>query len=277
MNTHQISKIDLSREVVDCIVFWTKNPARMINRLHLLSNYNYYFQFTITPYDQILEPNLPEKSEIIKSFIALSDHVGKVRVIWRYDPIILTAKHTIAFHLHAFEQLASTLAPHTRKCVISFVDLYRNSKKNLYNTELLPLSIDKMRQLAYSLSKIATHYGIELVSCAEELDLKEFGILHGKCIDDKLITEISGFQLDLSKDKTQRPECGCVGSVDIGAYNTCPHFCRYCYANFDTNEVKKNLLHHDKKALLLSGKINLNDKISQRKLFSCKMLQQKLL
>jgi hypothetical protein len=134
-----------------------------------------------------------------------------------------------------------------------------------------------MCEIAANFAKIAKDNGIELVSCAEEIELKTFGIAHGKCIDDKLIEEISGYRLDLSKDKTQRPECGCVGSIDIGSYNTCAHGCLYCYANYDIEKVKNNLLTHDKNSPLLFGNINENDKITNRKVHSCRVIQQKFL
>lgn len=277
MNPHQISKIVLSKSLVDCFVFWTKNPLQMMDKLDLLSDYHYYFQFTITPYNDFFEPNLPPKTEIINTFKNLSNYVGLNRIIWRYDPIILTNKYSIDYHFKAFKKLTALLASYTKRCVISFVDLYRKSKKNLTNIDLIPFSDNYMHEIASCFVKIANDNGIELVSCSEKIDLNEHGISHGKCIDDKLIEEISGYELDLSKDKTQRPECGCVGSIDIGSYNTCPHGCLYCYANYDIEKVKLNFLDHDKSSPLLFGKINENDNISNRKVQSCRVIQQKFL
>jgi hypothetical protein len=276
MNSKQISKISLSPKVVDCIVFWTKNPAKMLDKLSLLNAYNYYFQFTITPYDVELEPNLPNKSELMEIFTSLSKRLGKQRVIWRYDPIIFSSKYTLDYHLLCFKRIASTLSSYTRKCVISFIDLYKKTKKNLSGIDLIPLSEGQMRDIACAFSNVAGDVDIEIVTCSEEIDLKNFGISHGKCIDDKLITEISGYELDLSKDKTQRPECGCIASIDIGAYNTCSHGCLYCYANFNSNEVKKNVSMHDPKSALLFGNVCSNDQITERKVVSCKILQQRL-
>ena len=131
MNIHQISKIDLSPEVVDCIVFWTKNPLPLINKLDYLNNYNYYFQYTLNSYTNDLEVNLPTKNELIDAFKILSDSIGREKVIWRYDPILINKKYTIEYHELHFEKLAKSLKDYTEKCVISFVDFYRNVNKKL--------------------------------------------------------------------------------------------------------------------------------------------------
>jgi hypothetical protein len=269
MNIHQISRINITQEVVDCIVFWTKNPIHMFNKLHLLKRYNYYFQFTITPYSQNLEPNVPSQNEAILHFQALSKLIGKERVIWRYDPIILTQEMDFAFHKKQFENMAAKFAGYTKRCVISFLDLYKKSIKNLHGIKLLSITEVDMKQLAELLLSIAKRYNIQIVSCAEEIDLSQIGIPHGKCIDDKLISEISGRNIDVLKDKSQRQVCGCVASIDIGAYNTCGHGCLYCYANYDNNRVKNNLSLHSSKSPLLFGNIGPNDRIVDRKVFSC--------
>jgi len=124
---------------------------------------------------------------------------------------------------------------------------------------------------------IGKNYGISLVTCAEEINLKKFGIKHGSCIDDKLIEEISGYTLKIGKDKNQREECGCVASIDIGAFNTCLHGCLYCYANEDLNRAKFNYAEHDKKSGLIYGQVTEKDFIKPRKVISCRVLQKYLL
>jgi DNA repair photolyase len=277
MNPHQVSSVSLDRSVVDCIVFWTKNPKRILSKLYKLANYSFYFQFTLNPYGQRLEPNLPQISELLSTFISLSKILGRNRIIWRYDPIILTDEYNFKFHIQAFSDLAKVLSPFTRRCVISFVDLYRKSEKNLFGLKPIELDKNQMLQIASSFASIAKHYDLEIVSCAEKIDLQRYGIPHGRCIDEKLIYEISKYSLNVGKDKTQRPECGCVGSIDIGAYNTCPHGCLYCYANFDSEVVKNNFSLHDPNSPLLFGKVESSDRISVRKVVSCKILQRKLL
>src|SRR5699024_7318732 len=127
-NKKQVSKIDLSTDVIDCIVFWTKNPKRMIKRLNELEKYYYYFQFTLNSYDKTLEKNVPEKKYLINTFIELSNKIGRDKVIWRYDPIILTDKFTKEYHYKWFEYLAKQLSPYTNKCIISFLDLYKKTE-----------------------------------------------------------------------------------------------------------------------------------------------------
>lgn len=277
MNPNQISRISLSPDVVDCIVFWSKNPKRILDRLHLIDRYNYYFQFTITAYGQQLEPNVPTRDEAIDIFKNLFLKIGKSRVIWRYDPIIISDKIDIKYHVDSFEYIAKRLVGKTRRCVISFLDLYKKTIRNISSVAISHITTENMIDLARVLSMTAARYDIELVSCAEEINLLSYGIKHGKCIDDKLIEEVFGSALQIGKDKTQRNKCECVASVDIGAYNTCPHGCLYCYANFNPVMVKSNYVMHNPNSPLLFGEIQSSDKITDRKVFSCKVAQQKLL
>lgn len=268
MNIHQISKIELSPKLIDCIVFWSKNPKPMLPHLDLLKDYMYYFQFTINPYDIRLEQNVPSKSNIIETFKELSDKIGPERVIWRYDPIILTDTITIDYHVKYFEELAKRLQGKTKTCVISFLDLYKKTERNLQNTTARELDQNEMVQLAGMLSSIASSYGIKIQSCAEEIELESVGIRHGHCIDNVLIEDLLGVRLVVGKDKNQRPECGCVQSIDIGEYNTCSHMCKYCYANFNKDKVVEKSKHHNPDSPLLIGEVGPDDKVSNRKIFS---------
>lgn len=264
MNVHQVSKINLSPEVVDCIVFWTKNPAPMLSRLPELNKYKYYFQFTLNSYDKSIEPDVPEKKYLISAFKELSDMIGKEKVIWRYDPIILTDKFNIDYHIKWFEVLAEKLSGYTEKCVISFVDLYKKTERNLKGINLLNLNNEAMNEIAYNLSVIASKYNIMIESCSEEIDLDKYNIKHGKCIDDELISKITGKRIISKKDPNQRQVCGCIKSIDIGAYNTCRHNCLYCYANFNKDMVLKNTRQHDPGSALLCGELTYDDKVSIR-------------
>ena len=265
MNIHQVSRIKITPDVVDCIVFWTKSPCNMINRLDELRDYNYYFQFTVNPYDKSIEPNVPHKKEVIEMFRKLSQQIGSNKVIWRYDPILLTDRIDVAYHVKYFEELAKRLENLTTRCVISFVDLY---KKTLTNTKPLHMrepSITEMTFLAEKLVSIAQRHGIKVLSCAEKIDLSKEGVEHGCCIDPSLIEEICGYRIEVTKDKNQREECGCVESIDIGTYNTCCHACAYCYANFSYNQVKKQSIRHQKDSSLLIGVLTENDVVKVRK------------
>jgi len=276
-NPRQVSKISLSRDLVDCFVFWTKNPQPMLDKIPLLSGYDYYFQFTLNPYDQDIEVNLPPKADLIQTFIAVSEKVGKKRVVWRYDPIFFSERISLEDHLSYFSLLASELSGYTEKCVISFLDMYKKTERNLkavHNVRYL--GEEEMRELAKDFARIGDRYNLALETCAEKIDLGDLGVKHGKCIDDRLIQEITGAELDLEKDKSQRKECGCVASIDIGAYNTCRHHCLYCYANYSREKVMNNMTKHDPNSPLLFGALNNEDLVTERKMVSCKAPQSRL-
>ena len=196
MNAHQISRIDLSPDVVDCIVFWTKNPANMMEKLECLKDYVYYFQFTLTGYGKDIEPNLPNKrEELISTFKALSKKIGKEKVIWRYDPILISKRYTMDYHLKAFEEIASSLADYTEKVVISFVDLYAKTQRNTKELGIRQMTNDEMISLAAQMVQIASKYNLVIESCAEQINLHNVGVQHGSCIDKKLIEKILGCKL----------------------------------------------------------------------------------
>lgn len=277
MNIHQISKINLSPDVVDCIVFWTKNPEPMMDRLNELSTYKYYFQFTLTGYGPNMEKNVPHKKDkMIPIFNALSDKIGSRNVIWRYDPIIFTKKYTPEYHLKAFDQIAQALNGYTHKCVISFVDIYKKNLKNMNSMEAYELPHQELMDFAQSLNNIAVHNGMTVGSCAERIDLKQCGIEHNCCIDKKLIEEIVGCKINAGKDKNQRAECGCIESVEIGIYNTCLNGCKYCYANYSDKSVAKNCSMCDTNSPLLCGTITPEDKISDKKMKSLKITEEQM-
>lgn len=277
MNAHQISRIELSPEVVDCIVFWTKNPSNMMRRLEELRDYKYYFQFTLTGYGKDIEPGLPDKKEyLIPTFQKLSRKIGCQRVIWRYDPILKNARYTPEYHLKAFAEIASGLAGYTKKVVISFLDFYVKTQRNMAGLQIETISEEEMLMFAEHMVTIARNYGMEVESCAEAVDLQSIGVKHGSCIDRKLIEELIGCRLKVKKDKNQRQECGCVESVDTGLYNTCRNGCRYCYANFNGEMVKNLAQKYDPLVPLLCGVIGEDDKITERKVKSLKELQMSL-
>jgi len=273
MNLHQIGKIKLTPDVVDGIVFWTKNPANMFNRLGELRDYTYYFQFTITPYGKDIEPNLPSKStNILTVFRRLSDMVGADRIIWRYDPVLINARYTLNYHIKAFEKIAKQLHAYTRKVTISFIDThYRAVKDNFEKLVLYDFSLEKQIKLAEVFAGIAFAYGLNIDACSENIDLKHFGIKKARCIDDRLFEELIGCSLSSRKDKTQRVDCGCSESIDIGMYNTCLNSCLYCYANYSGNKIAVNFAAHNPLSPLISGEIGASDQIFDRKLKSLKV------
>lgn len=256
-NPKQISKISLSRDVVDCFVFWTKNPLAMMGKLDLLEDYMYYFQFTITGYGKDIEPNLPSKREVLlPTFMELSRKIGKDRMVLRYDPILLTQNYTKEYHIKAFEEITRTLKGYTTRVVISFVDLYAKIKSNMKAVKMLPLEEETIGEIAKAFAVIAKENDMSIESCSEVYNLTRYGIKAGACVDQVLIEQLTGLRLDVTKDLNQRKECGCVQSIDIGVYNTCLHGCKYCYANYSNTSVANAVKEYEKTSPLLCRKIS---------------------
>lgn len=277
MNPHRISEVSLSPEVVDGIVFWTKNPAPMLDRMDELKDYTYFFQFTLNPYSSDVEQNVPPKNEVvIPTFQKLSSAIGKEQVVWRYDPILLSEKYTLQYHIKYFQLLCDKLSDYTEKCTISFIDLYKNIRRRISSLEIVTLSHDQIEELVGQLSEIAKEHGIYIDTCAEEIDLRKFGIKHASCIDAHRLERIGKCKLDIERDPNQRAACGCVASIDIGAYNTCMNGCVYCYANFNQTLVNDCCGKHDAGAPLLYGEVSANDFIKPREMKSCKNDQMNL-
>ncbi len=267
MNFRQVSRITLNPNVIDCIVFWTKNPAPMLPYLDEYRRYMYYFQFTLTGYGKDIEPGLPDKRRIlIPAFCELADRIGRDRVIWRYDPIFLSDHYTLDYHVKAFTRIAEALAGRTRRVVISFLDDYEKTKRNMKGINIQGLTKEKMRRLAHSFAVIAGRYGMEIQTCAEKIDLSEYGITHGACIDREYIEHLLGCRLRAGKDHGQRPECRCMESVEIGSYHTCRNGCRYCYANFSDGRVQARIRDFDVDSPILCGKMESEDRITERKM-----------
>lgn len=274
MNYHSISQINLAPSVVDCIVFWSKNPQPMFKYLNEIeSNYKFYFQYTINAYDNDVEPHLPNLDKRLENFIFLAKKYGKERVIWRYDPIVITTKYNLDWHMNRFEYIANKLKGYTNVCIFSFLDIYDKNKNNLSKLEIQEISDDLMIEISQKLKHVADKNKIELRTCSEDIDLLDLGIKKSCCIDPKLIAEIIGCKIKATKDKNQRASCGCIESIDIGQYNTCSHGCIYCYANYSKESVKTNCLRHIKTSKLLLGEKEKDDKIHERDVKTLRDLQ----
>ena len=254
MNAGQIRRVQLAPELVDCIVFWTKNPDPMIPRLGGLDGYQYYFQFSLTPYGRDAETRLPDKAKIVDTFKRLSDRLGPHRVVWRYDPIFVNARYTVSFHAESFGSTARALRGYTEKATISFMDMYRKTERNMAALAPETLGPEAKLDIAGRLAAAARENSLTMDACAEDIDLSVHGISRAKCIDDRLVARIAGYRIDAKKDKSQRRECGCVAAVDVGAYDTCLHGCLYCYANRGFGAARENAQNHDKSSPLLVGR-----------------------
>lgn len=277
MNIHRVSKIKISPELVDCIVFWTKNPAPMLERIDELKAYHYYFQFTLNSYGKDVETNVPLKGQtLIETFQRLADKIGPDKVIWRYDPILLNEKYTVEYHTEYFAKLAKKLHDYTEKCTISFIDFYRSTANHVKELNLEMITNEKKRLLAANLVEIAKSYHLRMDTCAEDIELRDLTIEHARCIDAQLIERLIGCKINDEKDKNQRLACGCVASIDIGMYNTCLHGCKYCYANHSMDAVKKNIALYDKVSPLLCGVLTDEDIVKNREVKSLKESQYDL-
>lgn len=259
-NAHQIKRVSLKPEDVEIMVFWTRNPEKLMPFLPELDaqGYRYYFQYTITGYPRSVEKSVPKPLRAIETFTRLSDTIGHDRVVWRYDPILLSNLLPLDEHKRLFSKIASMLAGKTPRVVISFADFYKKTEKNLKKVDDLICSDitqqqEQLLELSAYMAKEAAVNGMEINSCAEAVDVASAGVPHGKCIDDALIKDVFGLNLDGKKDSGQREECGCIKSIDIGMYNTCLHGCSYCYATFNHDTVLKNQQKHDPLSPFLLG------------------------
>lgn len=266
VNPRQISRISLLREDVDGIVFWTKDPGPMLERLDEIADYPYYFQFTLNPYGTDIEPNVPSKDKtVIPAFKRLSDMIGPARVMWRYDPIIINSRYTVDYHAEYFDKLASRLSGYTNSCTISFLDIYKNTLKRLEDPSIEPISNEIMNRIAAEFSKTAAGYHISLKTCAEAVDLEKYKIAHGRCIDSDIFEQITGNNYKYTKDRSQRAECGCTQSVDIGAYDCCLHGCRYCYATHSPTLPGLNFKKHSPASPVITGDIGQDEIVTVRR------------
>lgn len=271
MNFHQIWKISLSPDVIDGIIFWTKNPVPMMRRLEELKNFPFYFQFTLNSYKKDAEPTVPLKNSVlIPAFQRLSSRIGKERVIWRYDPIFFSQTYTPEYHCKYFRELAARLSGYTEKCTVSFLDRYKNTERTMGPLHITAPTKERQWALLKNFSAIAKEYGITIDTCAEKNDFNDIGITHAHCIDKDRLEQIGGFKLSVKKDKNQRAECGCAASIDIGSYNTCKNGCLYCYANYNPAAVNKNYRTHNPCSPLLYGEIEPGDVIKERVIASSK-------
>lgn len=258
-NLNQVSRYRLDPSVVDVIGFCTKNPAPMFPYMGLLKNYGQCWFVTITPYGRDIEPNVPDKHKLLEDFQKVSKTVGIKSVGWRYDPIFISEKYTSDYHLHAFEQIASTLDGYTKTVVISFIDLYPKVRKNF--PEAQEVTKEMRLLLGRRMIEIAAAHGMTVKPCAEGDELAAFGADCGGCMRISDYEKAIGKQLNAPKRKGARAECACYLSCDIGAYNTCRHLCRYCYANAEVGKVLANSRRHDPASPFLIGNYMEGDEI----------------
>jgi hypothetical protein len=260
----QVTRYRLTPDVVDCLSFCTKNPKPMFSRLDEISKFRQFWFVTITPYGKEIEPNVPDKDEVIESFKILSDKIGVNAVGWRYDPIFITEKYNMDFHISSFEKMARTLSGYVDNSVISFIDLYAKTKRNF--PEAKAVTKEQREIIGKEFVRIGSKYGIKIRSCCEGKDLERFGVDVGGCMTKDVMEKAMGINIDVhKKKKSQREECNCLLGNDIGMYNTCGHGCVYCYANYNMETVRHNMRNHNPKSPFLIGNGMESDKIKDAK------------
>ena len=260
---NQIYSYRLDPELIDCIIFCTKNPKPMFENLEKIDKFNQYWHITITPYEKEIEPNIPPMNDVLESFKYLSKKLGKENVTLRYDPIFINEKYTLEKHIESFEYIANSLSDYTTEAIISFIDLYEKTKRNFPKAR--EVTKDERLKLGKEFAQIGKKNNITIKTCVEGTELDKFGIDSSGCMTKEVIERAINKNLNIPKQKARNGECYCLLNNDIGEYNTCDHGCLYCYANSNKRLVKRNLKLHDPKSPILIGEIKEDDIIKEMK------------
>lgn len=269
-NPNQVTRYNLSSDVVDCLAFCTKNPEPMLKYLDEIDKYKQYWFVTITPYGKDIEPNVPNKEKVIESFKKLSKHIGVDAIGWRYDPIFIGNNFDVNKHIYYFEKIAKELKNYTHNCTISFLDLYEKVKRNAPEIKLP--NQEEQIQIAKAFSKIGKENNMVVHSCCEKTYLSQYGLKCNGCMSKEIVEKAIGCNLNPPNSrKNLRESCNCLMGNDIGAYNTCGHLCKYCYANANKGLVIENMKKHNDNSPFLIGDSEEGDKITVAKQKSWKI------
>lgn len=260
-NPNLMGHVLLTPKNVDCIVFWTKNPAPLEGKLSRIDRlgYRYYFTFTVTGYGADLEQNLPPKEEILSTFQRLSDRVGPMRVDWRFDPILINNRYTIQWHIDTFADLCRKIGPATQRCIINFVKFYPHIP-----SKIIELNNKQIQETTKAILRTAAEFQLPVFTCTENSFLQENGIGFSSCIDPKKIEQLVGRPVKAKKDPGQPKNCHCIESVDIGMYDSCMNGCTYCYAMHNEERVRRRMAEHDIESPMLIGHPTGTEKITDR-------------
>ena len=258
----KVSRYELTPDVVDCVVFCSKNYQPILPRLHEITDkFNTYFHYTITAYGRDIEPGVPPIDGSIETLLRLSGQVGRRRVSWRYDPVLLTGDYTIERHIQTFKRMAKKLAPYIDRCIFSFVEMYKKLEVNM--PELIPLTGQETETLAQELGRIAEKYGIYIQTCGTNSNFARYGIHSSGCATLDILGGANGIVFKSLKHRGMRQGCHCMESRDIGAYDTCMNGCKYCYANKTPRRAFENYRLHNPKSPLLLGDLRPDDTVIQ--------------
>ena len=251
---------------VDLLFFCTKNPIPILDKIKDIKK-KVYFHVTLTSYKKDIEPNLPPKKDIIEAIKKLSSIIGKDNLVIRYDPVFINDNYTLEYHVKAFDELCNLLDGYVEKILISFIDDYKNVRKNFKILNYRELNENDYKVIGTSFSNSAKKHNIKVHTCAEIRNLIEYGFIKDECMSKELALKLTGKTYKKWKARKNVP-CECVEMVDIGVYNSCKHFCKYCYANFDEKQVNENYQKHNPKSSLLIGELKEDDIIKIRKINS---------
>lgn len=259
-NPKLVSRINFSN--VDLILFCTKNPLPIIDRIKEIDK-PILFHVTLTPYKKDIEPNVIDKKLVIEGIKKLSGILGSENVVVRYDPIFLSDLYSLEYHIRAFDKMCKVLNGYVKKIVVSFLDDYKNVRYNMRYLKLRAFTEEDYKQIGLNFSRSAWENGMSVQTCFEERNLVSYGFTRGECLSLSLAEKITGKKPKKWKARGKKG-CNCAEMIDVGVYNTCKHFCKYCYANYDEKMVNANTLRHDVNSSLLIGQIGADDVIKPR-------------
>lgn len=277
MFPNKVTKYELDPQTLDCIIFCSKNYEPILPYIkNITDKFNTYFHYTITAYNKDIEPNVPTIDKSIETLIKLSNIVGKQRIAWRYDPILLTKKYSKELHYKTFDYIAQKLSSHIDRCIFSFVEMYKKLKTNM--PEIILLTNEDKIEIAKNIGLIAKKYNMIIQTCATETNYEEFGILHSGCLTAEILGQANNVKFKSIKHSGNRKNCQCIENRNIGDYDTCPNGCKYCYANQNPEIAKINYQKHNPNFDLILGNLQDTDEIqlSNQKSLIIKCEQQKL-
>ena len=269
-NPLQVTRYRLDPSVVDILAFSTKNPEPILKYMDEIAAFRTYWFVTMNPYGKELEPNVPDWKDVAVSIRALSEKFGPKAVSWRIAPVIVNESYTVSWHIERFEEMAESVAGFVETCMIGFLDLYEKTKRNF--PEGRAVTGKEKAEIGSAFVSIAGRYGIRMIGCYQDRDLMKYGVDVSGCMTHHALEHVGDFHLTIPKSEksvqkqmgssasiTEAEERefqehgGCILGRDIGEYNTCPHGCRYCYANYDKRTVAANYRRHDPKSPYLTG------------------------
>lgn len=257
-----VTRYELNPNILDCVVFCSKNYEPILDRLtEITDKFNTYFHYTITAYGRDIEPNVPTIDESIETLIKLSKIVGKQRIAWRYDPILLTKKYTKQVHYNTFDYMSKRLSPHIDRCIFSFVDMYKKLETNM--PEIMILNNNDKIEIAKNIGSIAKKHNMIIQTCATIEDFKQFEILQTGCMTSEILGNANNITFKKVRHSGNRQGCKCIENRNIGDYDTCPNGCKYCYANKNPQIAQENYKKHNPNDLMILGNLKPTDEIQQ--------------